>query len=74
MANQIDTITVPYIPNVGLDGAMSVSPPSKFDQWLEKDGVRYDLHEIQGARLVWFEDTQEWTDLGWNAIYRRVEK
>lgn len=69
----IKTVTVPYIPPTDED----VLPPKWFADNIKAFGKDmpdikdFELHEIQGTRLVYFEDTDEWTDLGHVAIYRR---
>lgn len=70
---EIDTVNVPYIPPFNAD----VQPPEWFAEKVTSFGKNmpdindFELHEIVGTRLVYFDDTQEWIDLGHNAIYRR---
>lgn len=68
----IQTVTVPYIPDLDKD----VMPPSYFEESVKEfsnglDIKDFELHEIQGTRLVYFADTDEWVDVGHVAIYLR---
>lgn len=74
------TVNVPYIGNLTSDGGMKIQPPAWFTEHVKKFGDNmpdikdFELHEIQGERLVYFEDSDEWVDLGWTAIYRRKSR
>lgn len=69
----IQTVSVPYIPP--FDG--DVESPEFFKEKVKNfeslglDIKDFELHEIQGTRLVYFEDDDSWADLGHIAIYRR---
>lgn len=65
------TITVPYIPPFDKD----VMPPSYFQgrikdfKGIDAEFKDYFLHTIEGTRLVYYPETDEWIDVGHNAIY-----
>ena len=72
--NGIITITIPYIPTIGIDGHKIPGEPKDFKPNIKKYGKTYKLKEIQGSQLVWFDDEQEWSELGFNAIYQWTEE
>lgn len=64
--NDITTITVPYVPNT--DGT-----PDSLEDWVAREAPHPDfrLHELQGSCMVKVDG--EWSELGYNAIYKRLE-
>lgn len=63
----VETITVPFIP-APMSDVISLEEAMSFGKRLPKE---FKLEVIEGTRLTYFEDTDEWLDLGHNAVFRR---
>lgn len=61
------TVTVPFIPTIGADSIPIPPKPSDFDQYIDYEKHRYDLHEVEGTKWIFVDN--EWVDCGWNARY-----
>jgi hypothetical protein len=64
----LNTVTLPYMPKMGLDDMYLPQLPDYFTERFEVPG--FELHEVQGSRLVLMEDG--WSELGFVAIWKRV--
>lgn len=68
--NHAVTLTVPFMPTIGLDNITVPPKPSDFPLTREYGDMIYELCEVEGTRWVWVEDEKAWFDLGWNAKYQ----
>jgi hypothetical protein len=64
----LNTVILPYVPKMGLNGTQLPQLPDYFTERFEVPG--FELHEVQGSRLVLMEDG--WSELGFVAIWQRV--
>lgn len=72
--SKLKTIEVPYIPPVDGD----IQSPEWFEEKVKNFGdianiKDYELHEIIGDRLVYFEEDDSWVNVGHKAIYKLRE-
>lgn len=63
------TVTVPFIPAIGIDNVKIIPDTDTFSKTIEFHKKTYRLKEVEGSRLVWF-DNSGWEELGFNAIYK----
>lgn len=79
--DNINTISVPFMPVMTHDGHKQVQPGDKIANKVQEcfdknfsSSVDFVMSEIVNDKWVWFEDTEEWVNIGNSIAFERKHR